>query len=378
MADDDTRLDSGAGGTTEAPPPGPEASSTGLGHPAQDAAPVPDSIAQPGQALPQNTTIAPATTTTKLPLGTGPGLEARMPLAEDDATIAHDSAAVAEGNDAAERHHQAPQAGQGNTAATAPHDAAQETSSIGQAAQNPDIVPLLPAETAAIQSSGVSEMPVGGETQAQANFTPMPDPASALHHPPPEPATDAAPPPAAASPGELPVPHFVAPSSYLRPKTSQRRGHPPTAAMASHEHRPPPGPYDKEQLQGLVSFLLSFRGLSCARVLACMTPPCDACCRWPSRSIESACLFSQNADVSGYAESHTRFPQSPNELRCLAALVPPYRPRHKPAHQEELEYPHTKLYGSCSPCHAMLLTVDEQLSFRHRYGTPKDPSSRVS
>lgn len=175
-----------------------------------------------------------------------------MPLTEDDATIAHDSAAVAEGNDAAERHHQAPQAGQGNTAATAPHDAAQETSSIGQAAQNPDIVPLLPSETAAIQSSGVSEMPVGGETQAQADLTPMPDPASALHHhPPPEPATDAAPPPAAASAGELPVPHFVAPSSYLRPKTSQRRGHPPTAAMASHEHRPPPGPYDKEQLQGL-------------------------------------------------------------------------------------------------------------------------------
>jgi hypothetical protein len=56
----------------------------------------------------------------------------------------------------------------------------------------------------------------------------------------------------------LPTPRFVAPSSYLRPKISQRTGNPPSAAMVSQEQQPPSlGPYDKEQLQGLVSLYTS-------------------------------------------------------------------------------------------------------------------------
>lgn len=46
------------------------------------------------------------------------------------------------------------------------------------------------------------------------------------------------------------VPKFVAPSSYLRPKISQR------SAMTSNEPKPP-SPLDKEQLQGLVSLTRS-------------------------------------------------------------------------------------------------------------------------
>lgn len=58
---------------------------------------------------------------------------------------------------------------------------------------------------------------------------------------------DAGPTAVASSGHELPpaVPHFVAPSSYLRPKTTHR------SAMAQTEPKPP-SPLDKEQLQGLV------------------------------------------------------------------------------------------------------------------------------
>ncbi|CAM1507829.1 Fc.00g046770.m01.CDS01 [Cosmosporella sp. VM-42] len=54
--------------------------------------------------------------------------------------------------------------------------------------------------------------------------------------------------PASSSGHELPpaVPQFVAPSSYLRPKTSHRSA----SAMAQTEPKPP-SPLDKEQLQGL-------------------------------------------------------------------------------------------------------------------------------
>jgi hypothetical protein len=253
MADDDTRLGSGVTEPPQPPAVGPDR------HPAHDAAPDPDSVAQPGQALAHNTTIAPATTTTSTKPPPAPGLG--MPLNSDDATIAPDPASVVRRGHTAGRHQEAPHsiASPGDT--TAPSEAAQEPT-IGQPSQDIRTEPLFPIDTDNVQSSGGASarapppQPPGLETKAQAETRPMPDPSAALHHQPPEPATDAALPPAPAPPADdLPVPRFVAPSSYLRPKTSQRSGHPPTAAMASQEHRPPPGPYDKEQLQGLVSFI---------------------------------------------------------------------------------------------------------------------------
>lgn len=67
-----------------------------------------------------------------------------------------------------------------------------------------------------------------GSASASASASGAATPSSTSGHEPPHP----------------PVPHFVAPSSYLRPKPSHR------SAMA---HSPkPPSPLDKEQAQGLV------------------------------------------------------------------------------------------------------------------------------
>lgn len=55
---------------------------------------------------------------------------------------------------------------------------------------------------------------------------------------------------------ERPVPHFVAPSSYLRPKTVTR------SAMSAVSEPKPPSPLDKEQRQGLVRLVLPRRCLA--------------------------------------------------------------------------------------------------------------------
>lgn len=41
-------------------------------------------------------------------------------------------------------------------------------------------------------------------------------------------------------------------------------------------------------------------------------------------------------------ESDPRLPARPHELRCPAAILPPHRPRHHPAHQDEPQYPDTE------------------------------------
>lgn len=264
MAEVDARVADDAT-TTSQPPEAPAAEQD----PAHDAGLDPDSIAQPGQVQAQaafdpNATIAAATTdatTTEPVAGVPPGDTATMAAT---ASTQDQSEMEADGG----RHQEVQAPAQGDTAATA-----QETVSAQAQIQAHTITPI--DDTAPKRQSGAftsgSTLPTVSETDTR----PTSDPAAAI--PPPEPATDAAPPPPlsaeppalAALPDDLPAPRFVAPSSYLRPKTSQRTGNPPPAAMVTQEQHPPPlGPYDKEQLQGLVSLYPS---------ILCRVWSCDVC-----------------------------------------------------------------------------------------------------
>ncbi|KAH8171015.1 CBS domain-containing protein [Sarocladium implicatum] len=223
--------------------------------PAPDAASAtalePDSTAQPGQVQAQAAFEPNATNTAATTDATTTEPVAVVPVPENDATMA----ARAPGQDQGvievdgERHQEVPAPAQGDTTATA-----QETVSAQTQEQAQTTTPIDDSAAQRHFSGAFTTLPTVSETDTRATS----DPAAAI--PPPEPATDAAPPPPppaeppalAALPDELPTPRFVAPSSYLRPKISQRTGNPPSAAMVSQEQQPPSlGPYDKEQLQGL-------------------------------------------------------------------------------------------------------------------------------
>lgn len=127
------------------------------------------------------------------------------------------------------------------------------------------------------------------------------------------------------------VPHFVAPSSYLRFKIP----HSNTTMLAAPTPDPKtPSPLDKEQRHGLVcssSLSLCLNGPHIpypTTHLPSRLQPCSS-----ARLICSRC----------FAESHPRLPARPHQLRCPTALLSPHCPRYRPAHQEELEYSHSEL-----------------------------------
>lgn len=191
------------------------------------------------------------------------------------------------------------------------------TSDAGETAINPNDHDNKHSATAATTTSGGSGIfdPPTTSTGAPAPG-PTPEAAPAAFVPPDQ-ATDTA---------EPPVPRFVAPSSYLRPKSSLRSSVAPEPAMATPQPPPALGPYDKEQLQGLVSFgppRLARRVPKTTRH-GPLRPFCV---------LRPACGRSSVLTMS--AESDSRFPQGPHELRCPATFLPLDRPRHKSAHQEE-------------------------------------------